>query len=278
MKNETLILSLLVASLGLAPAQGQDLFAMRPLEELQPANVREVEAVELARFDLSNGNEVYFLGVPQDDELMIEEIADAGREVFVIDPEWTAAEIFHRLAPADLPVPRMIAETDDGGLLAYRSVVDRLEKPVAATDSDLVGAQPMGRSGSGSCASGSAGANYFRTHHCFTLGGPGYGASEQYCYDGAWNTLQRDTSSKRRATYTRMASCGGSWNRVRHSYSTTSGFHTQLDRFIEPQKVVSHWSAKGGVKRYRRARMEELGASGWVRGWMKHHSERAEGW
>ena len=262
--------ALVLSAIAIAPVQAQD--------EFQPAQLREVEPLTLASFNLPNGNEVRFYGVPEDGELMIGEIADAGREVFSIDTEASPAEIFARLAPADLPVPSMIAATDKDGLLAYREQVEALPEPVDADADDLLGTQLYARSGSGSCASGSAGADYFESHHCYTLGGPGYGSSEPHCYEGSWNSLQKTSDSKRRATYTRMASCGSDMNRLRHYYSTASGYTTQVNVYVDPQKVISWWSYKTGIKRYRRVRMEEVGAGGWIRGWIKYHSEVAGGW
>lgn len=241
----------------------------------QLATVRGVEPTELARFELANGNEVFFIGVPQDNELMMGEISDAGNEQFTIDPDLGPAEVFARLAPEDLPVPKMIAESADGYWVSERDTVDALPKKVAVPHERF--AVPLAiKAGGGSCQSGAAGANFFQANHCNTLGGPGYGSSESYCYSGSYNWIQKTSSSRRRATYTRMASCGSGTNHLRHFYSTTSGYTTQLNIYVAPQKVVSYWSAKGGVKRFRRVRFEESNTSGWVRGWIKYHSQVAE--
>ena len=247
--------------------------------------VRQVDPLLLAAFRLPEGNEVRFYGVPEDDELMIGEIADAGKEIFVIDSDKSPAEIFDSLAPADVPVPRMIAETDKHGLLGHRPQVETLDQrvdfdpsPVPNQQNSVTSGIAMAAAGSGSCASGSAGANYFKNNHCYSLGGPGYGSSESHCYDGSWNWLQKTSNSKRRATYTRIASCGTAQNRLRHYYRTISGYTMQVNLIFNPQKVVSWWSYKKGIKRYRRVRMERASSGGWVRGWIKYHSEVAGGW
>ena len=59
-----------------------------------------------------------------------------------------------------------------------------------------------------------------------------------------------------------------------------SGWTTQVDLDFAPEQVISYWSYKDGIKRYRRVRFEESseGSGAWVRGWIKYHSEVAEGW
>lgn len=244
----------------------------------EPHTIRQVDPVVLAEFELPNGNEVRFYGVPEDGELIVGEISDAGYERFSIRPGTPAAKVFFELAPADTPVPRMIAETDED-LFRWHEKVDVLEKKVqvaGAAAGPLTKA--LTKAGSGSCQSGSAGADYFRTHHCYTSGGPGYGKKEEYCYDGSWNSLQKTSDSAMRATYTRMASCGDGTNWLRHFYNSLSGYQTQLTIYVAPQKVVNYWSARTGLKWKRRVRMEELNSAGWIRGWIKYHDQVAETW
>ena len=283
----TQILSLaavvLTFGFGTAPAAAQDgpRRVQAPQDATEPFDepVEEARSVRLATFKLANGNEVRFIGAPDEGEIFVGEVADAGPgERFLIDPETHPAKIYAQLAKEGAPAPRMLAQIDTEGHLAGRRKV-RSVKGVRQVPASSLAAPPAPQAaGSGSCASGNAGANYFKTHHCNTLGGPGFGKSEGHCYNGAWNSLQKTSNSRRRATWTVMASCGGGTNKLRHFYRKASGYHTQLTVYVGPQKIAKWWSYKKGIKRYRRVRMEESNAAGWIRVWIKYHSEVAGGW
>jgi len=264
----------------------------RQVEDEEDENTNDYELVSripnpnplsLAKFNLSNGNEVRFLGIPVIGEVLIVEIADAGTEDFLIDPQMSPVEIFYRLAPESSAIPRMLAQIDRARGFEGRELVDTLEQNISvsleklgvesATNSTSVMARSMG-----SCQPGPAGSQFFEDHHCNTLGGPGYGKSESYCFPVGYGWVEKTSSRRRRTTYTRMASCGTGKNRLRHFYKTISGYKTQFDLIVEPQKVVSCWSAKKGIRRYRRVRFEAHESGGWVRGWVKYHSQIAEGW
>lgn len=247
---------------------------------IEPPTAR---TVMLAKFHFANDNEFHILHAPELDEILAGEYTNAGpNEQFFIDPEMSLAEVFLHLAPEDSPVPRAIAQLDEHNLLAGRTIVDALEETIEVPR-DRFGIQQTSKSiapgtGQGSCQLDEAGAEYFEDHHCYTLGGPGYGDSEEACEKVSSNLIDVDTSSRRRTTYTRMASCGGGMNHFRHFYGTASGWDTQVNVYVDPQKVVSWWSAKTGVKRHRRVIFEDHEAAGWVRGWVKYFSEVAGGW
>lgn len=241
---------------------------------------RELATVPLATFQLANGNEIRFIGVPEEDEILIAEIVPAGpNENFVLEAGAHPVDIFKRLAPADAAVPAMIARLDTKKKLAGRKSVASLEGPIAVP-LERLGLSPAGapRAGGGSCQEGAAGAAYFEKEHCNTLGGPGYGKSEKYCLAAQKNSIDQDTSSRRRATYSRMASCGTGFNQFRHFYGVVSGWTTQVVVIVDSQKVVDLASWKKGVKRHRRVRFEEGSSGGWVRGWVAFHSQVAGGW
>lgn len=250
----------------------------------QPAEPPEARTVLLAKFHLANGNEVHLWSVPDVDEIMVGEMTNAGpSEQFFLKPETHPVEVFRLLAPKDSPVPRAIARIDDEKVLAGRKLVVALDKTIEVPMSRLGLLQPMigaAGAGAGSCQGGAAGADYFEDNHCGALGGPGYGSSESTCYKNAADSIQKTTGSKRRATYTRMAACGSAMSRMRHFYHTVSGWTTQVNVYVDPQKILSWWSYKKGVKRDRRVRFEEkdAGSGAWVRGWVKYHSEVADGW
>ena len=235
----------------------------------------------LAKFHLANGNTVHMWSLPDVDEIMIGEITKAGpNEQFFLKPETHPVEVFRLLAPKNSPVPRAIAQIDHDKVLEGRKLVNALRGTIEVPMSRLgVTALPTLKSGGGSCESG-AGIDYFEEHHCNTLGGPGYGSSEEYCFKNSADWIQKTSEDQRRATYTRMAACGTAPSRLRHSYDTVSGWTTQVDLDFEPQQVISYWSYRDGIKRYRRVRFEESneGSGAWVRGWIKYHSEVAEGW
>jgi antitoxin component HigA of HigAB toxin-antitoxin module len=239
----------------------------------------EAETLSLANFKISNGNEVRFLGVPVLGEIMIGEIANAGVEDFLINGEMHPVEIFQRLAPKDGPVPRMLSQIDHVNVFERRKVVDALNQTIDVSLDQLgIESTPVAAMSAGSCQPGPAGAQFFKDHHCNTGGGPGYGKAESYCFADGYQWVQKTSSAKRRATYTRIASCGSGLNRMRHFYKTVSGYKTQVNLYIDAQKVVSWWSAKKGIRRWRRVRFEAHEAGGWVRGWVKYHSQIAEGW
>lgn len=242
---------------------------------------REMKTVNLATFQLANGNEVRILGVPEVGEVMVGEWVDAGPiERFVLEPKTHPVEVFRRLAPKNSPVPRMIAQLDAKKALAGRKLVEALDQTIQVPMErlGLTAAAAPQAAGAGSCQPGAAGAAFFESHHCNSDGGPGYGKSEAYCFEDSRDWIDKSTGSRRRATYSRMASCGSGMNKFRHFYGTASGWDTQVTVFVDPQKVVRWWSYKKGVKRHRRVRFEEHVAGGWVRGWVKYHSEVADGW
>lgn len=272
----TLLFAAALGALSLSSAAAQEV-------ESEPADaipVRQLESVNLVTFQIGNLSEVQISAVSEIGEVSVTEIIAAGpEERFVLQPGQSPVEVFLRLAPRDTPVPEAIAAMDTRKLLADRRIVATLNEPILVAPRRL-GLAPrlQTKAGGGSCQGGAAGATYFQTNHCGQLGGPGYGSSESYCDQNAANSIQRTTGSRRRATYTRFASCGSGTNRLRHFYGTASGFDTQVDKHFAAGQVLSSWSYVKGVKRHRRVRFEEDSASGWVRGWTKYHSEVADGW
>lgn len=260
------------------------LAALTPAAWAQQPDEPHARTVLLAKFHLANGNTVHLWSLPDVDEIMIGEITQAGpNEQFFLKPETHPVEVFRLLAPRNSPVPRAIAQIDHDKVFEGRKLVNTLpgtiEVPVSRLG--LSAASATKTVGAGSCEPGDGdGADYFEDHHCYTLGGPGYGSSEQYCFKNSSDWIQKTSEDQRRATYTRMAACGSAPSRLRHSYDTVSGWTTQVDLIFDPQQVISYWSYRDGIKRYRRARFEELsiGSGAWVRGWIKYHSEVAEGW
>ena len=236
------------------------------------------ETVALAVFNLSNGNEVRLLASPDDGDLAVVEISEAGVEDFLLDERWHPNSIFLKFAP-EHSVPRMLLRLDKIGAFEGRKVVDVIPSPIEV-DLAAFGVQPSQAVGAGSCQPGLAGAAFFKDHHCGALGGPGYGKSEAYCHQQAAEWIQKSTSKRRRATYTRMAACGSGLCRVRHYYKRVGEWKTQLSIDVQPHKVISHWSAKKGVGswRWRRVRFEAIESGGWVRGWAKFHTQVADGW
>lgn len=238
------------------------------------------ETVDLAVFNLSNGNEVRLLGTPDTGELSVLEISDDGVEDFILDERWSPNAIFRRFAPKDYPVPHMLLRLDTLATFEGRKVLDSMPEPIEV-DLAALGVQPIQAAvGTGSCQAGAAGVAFFKDHHCGTLGGPGYGKSESHCFAAAAEYIQKTSSVRRRTTYTRMAACGLGTCRVRHYYKKVVGWNTQLSINVQPHKVISHWSAlKGtGSLRKRRVRFEALQQGGWVRGWVKYHTQCADGW
>ncbi len=239
----------------------------------------QLKSIRLATFELSSGNEVRIVSIPQWNEVHVGEVAPAGREQFSLSPELTLPELYDRLAPADLPVPATLLPYDSDNLLAGRPVVHRLETTVR---SDM-GVAPVTDDrasvfGTNSCTPGSAGKAYFEDHHCGSSGGCGYGKSDPDCFPGSYNDLNL-YGSKMRHTWSVMASCGGANTRLQHYYKKSGNWKEQVDEFFAPGQVVAWWSYKKGIKRTRRVRMREAanGSSAWVRGWALFHDQVAQG-
>ena len=247
------------------------------------APILESQAVRLVTFKIGSLSEVRMTGIPQEEEVFVGQVIPAGGdEQFLVPSGLNPVEVFALLAPADAPVPRQIAALDERGILANRRIVESIPETISVDPSHLgirtKRNKPTLKVGGGSCQGGQAGDDYFVAHHCNQYGGPGYGSSESYCESGSWLILQMPSSSKRRTTYGRMASCGDGNNRLRHSYDTISGWETQVGETFAPGQVVDWWSSTTGIKRYRKVRYEQTNASGWVRGMVRFHSEVAGGW
>jgi hypothetical protein len=240
------------------------------------------ETVELAVFNLSNGNEVRLLGTPENGELAVAEIADCGVEDFLLDERWSPNAIFRKFAPKGSPVPRMLMRLDSMGAFDGRKEVDVVAEPIAVELAALGVTAFQSGGGLGSCSPGPVSAAFFETHHCHTSGGPGYGKRESYCYPAATpDGIQKTSNKRRRTTYTRMAAGGTGLCRVRHYYyGAVNGWQPTLTWFLQPERVCSHWSALQGAGswRYRRVRFDAIESGGFVRGWVRYHTQCAGGW
>ena len=177
----------------------------------EPAEPPQARTVLLAKFHLANGNTVHLWSLPDVDEIMIGEVTKAGpSEQFFLKPETHPVEVFRLLAPKNSPVPRAIAQIDHDKVFEGRKLVNALHGTIEVPMSRLgLTTLPTQKAGGGSCEPGDGdGADYFEDHHCYTLGGPGYGSSEQYCFKNSADWIQKTSDDQRRATYTRMAVCG----------------------------------------------------------------------
>jgi hypothetical protein len=234
--------------------------------------------IQLARFELSNGNRLTLTSIAPDNEIIVSETTPAGEgERFVVDdyPGATPLELFARLTPAEIAVPPLLADSatdaDRATWMAQRQIGTTPGAGEFYLDVEELGWQPVSAAapGNGSCNS-ATGYLYFEDHHCDTAGGYGYGVAEEDCDNTAsFSYWQRSSAAKMRHTYTRSAVCNGTgW--IRHSrYS--SGWLTVLDEPIEENTVATYYSyRKSGLKQYRRSRVEPLDpfdADAYVRLW-----------
>lgn len=222
----------------------------------------DADAVVLASFELSNGNTVTMTGLPGFGEILVNEIAPAGKgERFLVEEQPAAGplELFARLTPAGTPVPQMIydlaRDEERATWLGQREVVDEPAATPFQVDAARLGLPSIViASGAGSCDS-ATGAQYFDDHHCDTMGPYGYGATETRCDKTAEPMHNFDSPSPMRHTYTRMAACNGT-GRIRHSRETISGFTTVLDELVPPNSIATYVSYRTGLKDVRRARAE----------------------
>ena len=237
--------------------------------------------VQLARFELSNGNRLTLTSIAPDNEIIISETAPAGEgERFLVDdyPGATPLELFARLAPAGTEVPRLLAESatdaDRATWMAQRTLGTTPGAGDIYLDVADLGWQPISAAapGSGSCDP-ETGYLYFEDHHCGTMGPYGYGVTEVDCDNTAsFDYWQRSSSDQMRHTYTRAAACNGT-GRIRHSRYSSGSWHTVLDEPIEENTVATYYSyQKSGLKHYRRARVEPidpLDSNAYVRLWTR---------
>lgn len=235
------------------------------------------EAVELASFELSNGNTIIMIGMPESGAVHVGETAPAGRgeQLFLDSEPRSPLAVFVTLAPQDAPVPQMLADLSDADeravLLREREVVAEVDGFHYYVDIGELGWTPaVDKSGGGSCSS-TTGAQYFADNHCGTMGPYGYGVTETDCDNGQWWNLQRSSAAKMKHTYTRIAACNGP-GRMRHSRKKVSGWNTHLDVSVPANSVTSWYSYyKSAIRYYRRANFDRsAGGSAYVRGWTRY--------
>lgn len=263
----------------------------------------------LAEIELSNGNTVKFIEVPEMDTVMMGEIVPVGdQEQFVLDLiDGDFLQTYLQLTPEYVPVPQKLIDISlseanletpyfgpaksessvflplsmaamlgdqTADLLAHRSVTAQLNEPVFMDLSELGFDLPASTKsgGSGSC-NNSTGYQYFKDHHCGTAGNQGYGKSEGYCYNAMSQNLQKTSAISMRTTYTRHATCGSGNGRVRHSRNSAGGFFTYFDAYSAPNTVEKWQSKKSGVAWKRRVAFNKMSGSGYVRGWVKYYKQ-----
>lgn len=241
----------------------------------------EAYSVVLASFELSNGNTVTLTGLPELDEIMVSEIAPAGRgERFLVADQPAAGplELFARLSPAGTPVPQMIldlaGDEEIAAWLGQREVAAELEAGRFHVDIADLGWAPITTASGGSC-NATEGQAYFEDNHCGTMGPYGYGTTETDCDSGKWISLQRTSANQMRHTYTRIAACNGT-GRIRHSRDTASGFETFLDEPVPADSVATYYSYRKLGTYYRRAAFNVLDPfddDAYVRGWTRYFEQ-----
>ena len=274
---------------------------------VEPA--KGVRMQTLAELALKDGRHVQFLSFPDTREIVVGQTAPAGAAEAALDSEAgaTPLEMFLRMTPDHVPVPRLLVELEgvfsesktyasDGaspsieGLregpaptpkyaleeraiadqVALRGVVEQLDAPVLLADATTLFELTQQKAGGGSC--GADGMNFFTDNHCGTMGPGGYGVTETDCDAGLSSWIQRTSSATMRHTYTRMASCSTSAV-VKHSYAVIGGWHQQFSA-EQGSNTVSSWASwKDGIARDRRARFERIGDSGGVRGWTRYFKQ-----
>ena len=261
----------------------------------------------LAEIELSNGNTIKFVEVPEMETVMMGEIVPTGdQEYFVLDQiKGDFLQKYLQLTPEYVPVPQKLIDLSlsesmqesayhgpalseveapltidsilgekTAELLAHRTVTVELSEPAYMDLSELGIKIPASTKsgGQGSC-NNSTGYLYFENNHCGTIGSQGYGASEGYCYNAMSQNIQKTSSQTMRTTYTRHATCGVGWGRVRHSRNTAGGFHTFFDHDSPPNKVETWQSKKSGTAWKRRVAFNKLSGNGYVRGWVKYFKQ-----
>lgn len=266
MTNNTTIAALLAAGLawtGCSQASDIDITS------------EESESIVLASFDISNGNTVTIVGLPELDRVYLSETTPAGpaeQLIFAADSgQDSLLERFLLLTPAGTPVPRLIAdlaEPEQHELLAGRDIIPDHEAG-GHYEVDLatlgISLPPVSKAAGGSCGTG--GADYFEDNHCDTYGPYGYGSSQKACDNGAYyNGIQRTSTVAMRYTYTRMAACNGT-AKVRHYHHTITGWHNHFTAVVAADTVTHWYSYQKGLKHDRRARFDPLEAGAYVRGW-----------
>ncbi|MBR9772233.1 MAG: hypothetical protein GYB54_14035 [Gammaproteobacteria bacterium] len=239
------------------------------------------EPMPLARFDLSNGNRVEFVGLRGDDK----EAQVGMRELGVSDratPRTFASEVgksaldhYLMLAPQEVPIPKMLLELNpDIDRKAFKNrTVERLEEPIEV-DLDELGITPD-TARAGSSAGGGPGQQYcvpgdgyhlFRNHNCETVSFPSNtwwwcDPEAHYSFRDRWTS-----DHKRRNSLGVTTACHGPAATL-HYYKNVFGNWKHLHTFHLPSGYWQWTRYEGLSKRDRwiRHRCVTAGGSSFVR-------------
>lgn len=182
------------------------------------------DSITLARFELTNGNQIEFIGVRGDEassEVGVRELGLLDRQTtktFLPGSKLSALDMYHKLAAKDAPIPKLLLDIDtrkDKG--AYKNkIVDFIEDVIPA-DLDELGIAadvsafgPSGDGGPGQqyCVPGD-GYNLFRNHNCETISIP---SNTWWWCDPQAHYYHRDrwtTNHKRRYSLGVTSACNG---------------------------------------------------------------------
>lgn len=259
------------------PADDVDrLAALRPPEPgtLEQAPEVTIEAIELAKFELSTGGTVTLLAVPELGELGTIEVVQAGAEpVLSGEGEMSPLEVFLALAPLEMPIPQALIDMDRTGkaerLAAGRLRTDRLPEPTAVDVDDLGLRNQVGAAGS--CGPG--GSSHFANNYCGCVLNHG-GDLISFCDSGTWASLIRSSHDgawrAREASYGRTAACGTSV-RIRQQWWVSGAWATLSTQVMDSGEIyISSWH---GPNAFRRIVRERLAGGGYLRAYTNFHND-----
>jgi len=207
---------------------------------------------ELAKFYLESGKQAIFTEVRLGDEVGVfyEEtgpihsaptFGDAAAELDTLD-------LYLRLAPAQIAVPRALVQSlDEAGQatasvrLGGRQLVDAMQVPILAAPT----LEPRGEdheTGGWNC---SQDASDFEDFAC-----SGSGTSIEYCDSGQWFNLQRSSGDATRKKSLGLFVACGTEVQIRHSYADCCNWHELHDAILPSSHWM--WSRYTGLAKWRR--------------------------
>ncbi len=163
--------------------------------------------------------------------------------------------------------------------LKERMIVQSLSEPVFV-DLQTAPFESMDLStkgaGQGSC-NNSTGYLYFADNHCGINGSKGKGSTASSCDNAMHNSVNRWSTSGKRVTFTRAAYCGND-----HAYINHYTYYSQWNQgwvklgptiFLDPYtfRSLETWAGKYDLPRKRRAYINRISNSGYVRAWNKFY-------
>ena len=240
-------------------------------------NIVEVEPDKIASIELPGARQLEFYAVPEDGEIEIVEIAPSGEEAMYVGKKRDLIDIYLEVAPEGSPVPKVFLDVASADTRAESDfIAEDTFKSTIIEDQQILGlTEPVQAASVGYCTNSPAGVLYFTQHSCKSQNlrnsfcDPG-----SHISGGGWLELVRQSSDKKRKSYSRTAACGGTGQAKHYYWSSFSG-SWKTKRTYEIGANSQIWrEAKGASKRFRRIRHKTHHplTGGFIRAWSEFYN------